>query len=194
MYGVPRKKGMAPTIHSWRGLRSEHRADGPHIYMNAGPGSVDADGGTRHPASKASGITDVWVKPETAEMGFSQQFGNDPRFLPALFKIGLNMVARDFGPVVAAGPAYDHVRAFVLDEPGAPDLTVAMSRPLTPQPMTGATGGQSPDRPYPVYEVMILGVLFLIALAPDQVSLRDMRGAMMLHGDPLYVFPYRAAA
>jgi hypothetical protein len=30
---------------------------------------------------------------EAGRMGFTQEFGNDPRFVPALYKIGLNLVA-----------------------------------------------------------------------------------------------------
>ena len=44
MYGVPRKKGRPPTIDSWRAISSKHQADGPHIFVNGGPGVVDAEG------------------------------------------------------------------------------------------------------------------------------------------------------
>ena len=59
MYGVPRKGGRPPTIDGWRAIASRHRADGPHMFLNAGPGVVEAGGKRLHPAGKANGITNV---------------------------------------------------------------------------------------------------------------------------------------
>lgn len=194
MYGVPRKKGRAPMINSWKSIRGKQRADGPHIHVNGGPGVVEVDGQPLHPASKANGITDVWVKPETGQMGFCQQFGNDPRFLPALYKIGLNLVAKHFGPADAASEKYDHIRAFVRLEPGAPALTAVLDRHTVLAPTTETSLISKLERPYPAFRVTILGVTFVIDMAPDQPSLRDLRGAATLHGDPIYVFPIQPAA
>lgn len=189
LYGIPRKKGRSPMINSWQAIRSKQRTDGPHIFINGGPGVVDADGQPLQPASKASGVTDVWVKPETGQLGFSQQFGNDPRFLPALYKIGLNLVAKQFGVKVAASTDYDHIRAFVRMESGAPPLTAILDQHPFDGPVTHAILVHKPDRAYPAFRVTILGVSFVLDMAPDQPTLRDLRGAAMLHGEPLYVFP-----
>ncbi len=194
MYGVPRKRGRSPTINSWQSIRSSQRADGPHISINGGPTLVEAEGKPLRPASKANGISDVWVKPETGQMGFSQQFGNDPRFLPALYKIGLNLVAKYFGAPEAASDRYDHIRAFVFGHPGAALLTAALDSTTVFAPLTEASMLTKPGRPYPMFRVTILGVTFLLDMAPDQPSLRDIRGAAMLHGEPLYLFPSVLAA
>ena len=49
-------------------------------------------------------------------------------------------------------------------------------------------------RPYPMFQITILGVTLMIDLAPDQPGLRDMRGAATLMGECLYVFPTKRAA
>jgi hypothetical protein len=192
MYGVPRKKGRAPMINSWKAIRGQQRADGPHIHLNAGPGAVEADGQPLYPASKANGISNVWMRPETGQVGFSQQFGDDRRFLPALYKIGLNLVAKQFGPAAAASEKYDHVRAFVRLDPGAPALTAVLDRQVVFAPVTETSLIGKPGRPYPTFRVTILGVTFVIDMAPDQPTLRDLRGAAMLQGDPLYMFPIQS--
>ena len=40
-----------------------------------------------------------------------------------------------------------------------------------------------------MYEVTLLGVTFLLDMAPDQPCLRDLRGAATLMNQQLYVFP-----
>jgi hypothetical protein len=195
MYGVRRKKGRGPTIDSWRAISSKHKADRPHIYINAGPGVIEVEGRRLHPAAKSNGIHGVWMEPEAGRLGFTQEFGNDPRFLPALYKIGLNLVAKHYGPTVAAGPSYDHVRAFVRGHADAPDLRAAMEKDVIFGPVTHASSPiTKPGRPYPMFRITILGVSFLIDMAPDQSNLRDIRGAAMLHCEPLYLFPSRRAA
>lgn len=51
-----------------------------------------------------------------------------------------------------------------------------------------------PGRPYPMFRVTILGVTFLLDMPPNQPSLRDIRGASTLHGEPLDRFPIVQAA
>lgn len=189
MYGVPRKKGRAPMINSWQAIRSEQRRDGPHIHINAGPGTVNVSCQPLRPASKTNGVTDVWTKPETGQLGFSMQLGNDRRFLPALYKIGLNLVAKQFGASVAVNERYDHIRALVRMEPSAPPLTAILDRNHVDGPVTGATLISKPYRAYPAFRVTILGVNFILDMAPDQPTLRDLRGAATLHGESLYIFP-----
>lgn len=193
MYGVPRKKGRKPTIASWRPIRSEHRPDGPHIYINAGPGVVEAMGKPLHPATSTSGITDLWIKPEDGQLGFSQQIGNDPRFVPALYKIGLNLIAWRFGPEVAAGEAYDHVRAFVRLEQGSSELRAALVRKVVHRPVTQGGVMEKLDREYPMCRITILGWTFLIDMDPGGQSLNDMRGVATMQGEPLYIFPFTMA-
>lgn len=190
MLGVRRKGKRRPTIDSWSAITSEHRADGNHIYLNGGPGVVEANGKRLRPAKKSNGIKDTWVKPEEGKMGFSQQFGNDPLFLPSLYKIGLNLVAFHFGAATAASSGYDHVRAFVRSKVNAPFLNAAMDTNIDP---SGVHRVSRPimknGRDYPMFELQLLGVLFLLDMAPDQPCLRDLRGAATLTNEKLYVFP-----
>ncbi len=135
------------------------------------------------------------MKPEEGKLGFSMEFGNDPRFLPALYKIGLNLVGKYYGAPAAADPAYDHIRAFVTGDKPAPALTAMLIKDVVPQPVNGASGPiVKPGRTYPMFQVTILGVTFVLDLGPDQPGLRDIRGAATLMGEALYVFPTKRAA
>lgn len=109
MLGVRRKGKRRPTIDSWSAISSAYRGGGHQIYLNGGPGTVEAIGKRLRPAKKSNGIEGTWVKPEEGCMGFSQQFGNDPLFLPSLYKVGLSLVAFHFGTEIASASAYDHL-------------------------------------------------------------------------------------
>ncbi len=195
MYGVPRKKGRPPTIDSWRAISSKHRPDGPQIFINGGPDVIDAEGKKLYQAAKSNGVTDLWLMPDEGKLGFSMEFGNDPRFLPALFKIGLNLVAKNYGAAAAAGPAYDHIRAFVAGDKAAPSLTAILATEVIPRAVTQASGPiVKSGRSYSMFQITILGVTLIIDLAPDQPGLRDMRGAATLMGESLYIFPTKRAA
>ncbi len=195
MYGVPRKKGKPPTIDTWRGMRSIQKPSGPHIYINGSKQVVKADGKNLHPATKASGVTDIWASPESAQVGLSHEFGNDQNFLPALYKIGLSLVGMHFGPEVAANSLYNHVRAFVRSEVGAPALTAGMSAKLLGAPTTGASNPFAREGlTYPLFEIMILGVTFLLDLAPDQPGLQHIRGTDLVQTEALYFFPPKIVA
>ena len=123
------------------------------------------------------------------------EFGNDPRFLPALYKIGLNLVAKNYGAAGAAGPDYDHIRAFVAGDKAASPLTAVLATEVIPRAVTQASGPiMKSGRSYPIFQITILGVTLIIDLAPDQPGLRDMRGAATLMGESLYVFPTKRTA
>jgi hypothetical protein len=195
MYGVPRKKGRPPTIDSQRAISSKHKANGPHIFINGGPGVVDVEGKKLYPAAKSNGVTDLWIKPDKGKLGFSIELGNDPRFLRGLYKIGLSLIGKHYGAATAADPAYDHIRAFLKGEKSAPALTALLERDAVLQPVSGASGPIVKEgRAYPMFCVTILGVTFLLDLGPDQPSLRDMRGVSTLMGELLYAFPRQRAA
>lgn len=190
VFGVRRKKGRRPTIDSWRSITSKHHADGPHIFLNGGPGIVEAEGKRLYPGAKSNRIYDVWMEREANRMGFTQEFGNDPRFVPALYKIGLNLIAKHYGAVAAADSRYDHIRAFVLGRPDARELRVAMESGGGSGPITSASnpivrGGCE----FPLFSVTILGVAFLLDMSPKQLGLRDLQGAATLRNEPLCLLP-----
>ena len=78
------------------------------------------------------------------------------------------------------------------DEPGS-DPAILDRHPIH-GPVTEVSLVAMQDRAYPAFRVTILGVSFILDMAPDQSTLRDLRGAAMLHGEPLYVFPSAGAA
>jgi hypothetical protein len=190
VYGVPRKGGRRPTIDSWRAISSKHSATGQHIFLNAGPQIVEAEGKRLHPAAKSNGIFDTWIEPEAGRLGFSQQFGNDPRFVRALYKIGLNLIARHYGVAEAADTRYEHIRAFVWGRPDAPALRAAMETTQTLGPLTGASTPIAKDgRDFPLFSVTILGLMFLIDMSPQQPGLRDLEAAATVRNELLVFLP-----
>lgn len=77
----------------------------------------------------------------------------------------------------------------------APALTAVLATEIIPRAVTHASGPiVKPRRPFPMFQVTILGVTLIIDLAPDQPRLRDLRGAAAITGDSLYVFPTKRAA
>lgn len=190
MFGIKRKGRRQPTIDSWSAISSAYREGGHQIYLNGGPGTVEANGKRLPAAKKSNGIEGTWVKPEEGRMGLSQQFGNDPLFLPSLYKVGLSLVAFHFGAEIASASAYDHVRAFVRSEYNAPFLNAALDINVDPSGRHHVSGPIVKDgREYPMFELQLLGVPFLLDMAPDQPGIRDLRGAATLMNQPLYVFP-----
>ncbi|WP_129146036.1 HNH endonuclease [Bradyrhizobium vignae] len=192
VYGVCRKGGRRPTIDGWRAISSKHLETGQHIFINAGPQIVEAEGKRLHPAAKSNGIFDTWIDPEAGRLGFSQEFGNDPRFVRALYKIGLNLVARHYGVTEAADTQYEHIRAFVWGRPDAPKLRAVMDTTQTLGPVTGASNPIVKDgRDFPLFSVAILGLMFLIDMSPQQPGLRDLEAAATLRNESLVFLPPR---
>ena len=192
LYGVPRKGGRRPTIDSWPAISSKHLASGPHIFINAGPEIVEAEGKRLYPAAKSSGISDAWIEPETGRLGFSQQFGNDPRFVRALYKIGLNLIARHYGATEAADTRYEHIRAFVRGRADAPELRAVMDTTQIFGSVTSASNPIAKDgRDFPLFSLTILGLMFLIDMSPEQLGLRDLEGAATVRNEPLLFLPPR---
>lgn len=192
LYGVRRKSGRRPTVHNWRAISGKHRTTGPHIFINAGPEIVEAEGKRLYPAAKSNGISNVWIEPESGRHGFSQEFGNDPRFVSALYKIGLNLIAKHYGVPEAADARYDHVRAFVLGRPDAPELRAVIDATQIPGPVTSTSNPiVKSGRDFPLFNVMILGLTFLIDMSPKQLGLRDLEGAAAVRNEPLVFSPPR---
>lgn len=192
VYGVRRKGGRRPTIDNWPSISSKHLATGQHIFINAGPKIVEAEGKHLYPAAKSNGIFDARIEPEAGRLGFSQQFGNDPRFVRALYKIGLNLIARHYGVTEAADARYEHIRAFVRGRPDAPELRAAMDTTQTIGPVTSASNPiKKAGRDFPLFSVTILGLMFLIDMSPQQLGLRDLEAAATVRNELLVFLPPR---
>lgn len=189
LLGIAGKRGKRPTVKSWAALNGCYEEGSPVLEINAGPNSVESSGKRLPAAGKGNGIYDAWVKPEEGRYGFKQEFGNAPLFLPALYKIGLNAIGYYLGTEVAASAAYDHVRSFVLRQTGAKPLTVAMEAPEN-HPIVCRVSGpiMKAGRSYPMFQVVIFGIYFLLDMDPDQRSLRDLRGAATMTDTPFFVF------
>lgn len=192
-YGIQRKGGKSPTIDGWKGMRSISSETGPTIFLNGGPGAIQAgDGKTLKPTSVASGVFNVWVDIETGKAGFTQRFGDDPRFMRGLYKIALTLVAKFYGSDTAASSAFDHVRDFVLGRDGKQSLTAAMLPNHDERVVTGTSHPIFKDEGiYPLFFVKIIGITFVLDLCPQQTGLRDLQGVSIMMGYPIYTFPKR---
>ena len=185
--GIRGKKGKKPKVSQWAAVAGYYEGGRPVLSVNAGPSEVKDGGKKLAAAHRSNGITDAWILPEEGRSGFDQQFGNDPKFVRGVYKIGLNGVAHYLGPDVAASKIYDHVRAFVLGDEDVPRLKMLVdaadgklkceiSAPIVKQ-----------GRKYPMFQITLPGVHFLIDMTPDQSNLRDIRGAATLTLTPLCI-------
>jgi hypothetical protein len=193
MNGILGKKRRKPAISSWAALSGSYSGGQKEIHLNAGPGIIQGNKKVLPPANKVNGIHSVGFDADKQKVTFKQDFGNDPKFLPALYKIGLNLVAKYYGASIAAGAEYDHVRHFVLGDADARQLTAAMDHSNSAGLRSGFSAPLLPETSsYPLFQVEILGVSFLLDLHPEQKSLETIRGAATLTGVDLYVFPLKA--
>ena len=178
--GVKRKGGRPPMINNWAAVRGRYGENGPEIHLNAGPQTVEALGKNLHAASPRNGIHAVTTGPmipgQQCEIKFQQQFGRDPKFRRAIYKVALASLAYFRGADEALRDAYDPTRAFVRTGKG--DFDVLMM------------GGGSNEAHYfcpplvpegcilPVIDMAIFGVTFGVDLDPLQTGLTQMRARL----------------
>lgn len=115
MLGIPRKGGKPPSINNWAALGGKRGPNGPELYLNAGPGKIDALGRKLNPANRSNGILNPTIE-RTGPFGqvsFQQEFGNDPKFIRALYKVGLSATAYWHGSNYMREPTFEAARTFV---------------------------------------------------------------------------------
>lgn len=180
--GVPRKKGKAPTVESWAAMRGRRGPHGPEFMVNAGPGRCDAWGKPLAAANASNGITDAKIERfgDVGKVTFSVTFGDDPRFIPSIYKVAVSALAHWHGPAFVLNEKFDPVRRFVLTGKG-PFQSILISREEK------LTHRFSPpyankSRTALVMPMEIFGVEFYVDFLPEQVGLRHITSQLVMSG------------
>lgn len=180
--GVRRKKGKPPTVESWPSLRGRHGDKGTELMINAGPGRVDAWGKSLLPANNSHGIADARmdVDGHVAKVTFTQAFGDDPKFIRALYKVALSSLAHWLGPSYARSRNLEGVRKFVLTGEGSFGVILFPSQEVTghkfPPPFS--------DKMNAVLGMAftIFGIEFIVDFLPDQKAMRRLHSGLVMQG------------
>jgi hypothetical protein len=182
VHGIRRKGGRPPVINNWAAIRGRHGPTGPEIFINAGPQTVEALGRNLHAASPRNGIHAVTndgprIVGQQSRISFSQEFGREPKFRRAVYKVAFGTLAYHLGAAEALRNVYDPVRAFVRKGHG--DFDVLMM-----------SGGDMAEAHYfcrpiipegcilPVLDIAIFGINFGLDLDPEQAGLAQMRARL----------------
>lgn len=113
--GVPRKRGKAPSLDSWSSMLGRYTAAGPELHINGGPGPIVAFGRTLKPAQATKDLENLTFEATggLATVRFSQRFGDDPKFVRALYKVAFEVAVYWLGPSIASTPDMATVKKFV---------------------------------------------------------------------------------
>jgi len=175
MRGIRRKGGLAPIINNWAAIRGHYGITGPEIFINAGPQTVEALGKNLRAASPRNGIHAVMndgphIVGQETQISFKQEFGLDPKFRRAIYKVAFGTLAYHLGAAEALREAYDPVRAFVRKGEGDFDVVMMggggcdgshyFCPPLVPEGCA-----------LPVVDLGVFGVTFGVDLDPEQHGL-----------------------
>ncbi|WP_192247414.1 HNH endonuclease [Mesorhizobium caraganae] len=112
---VPRKRGKAPSLDSWSSILGRYTEAGPELHINGGPGPAEAFGKRLKPAQATKDLENLSFKATDgfATVKFSQRFGDDPKFVRALYKVAFGVAVYWLGPAVASTPEMAAVKKFV---------------------------------------------------------------------------------
>jgi hypothetical protein len=179
--GVRGKRRKAPTVSSWAPLLGKHGKNGPELIINGGPQDITVDGRRLPKISPRTGVQLDKFYPAKGVVQFSHRFPSSQQCSRALFKIGLGLVARFYGAEHASSASFDHVRAYVLGAPGAGPRAVVIEQ-LEWGVLTSGFNNplEASGSSFPMLEVYILGVAFLIDMHPEQKNLKNLRAAALL--------------
>lgn len=177
---IPRKKGKAPKIDSFPGLRAEMANGEKSFYLNL----------EKHPVSPRDGFTvpprnandralegSIQQVGDMAKVEFSFQIGKHKKFNRALYKVAFTSIAYFLGTSSIEGKEYDHIREYVLHG-GAP-RPVIMFRPdqhkyrheVLPPLKSEVTG-------FYLVRMMLCGLTFIIDLAPNLDAISELKSTL----------------
>lgn len=173
--GIGRKGGRPPSIDSWTSIAAAKGTNGPEIYVNAGPETIQALG-KKLPAAKASnGISNVTFSGNgnIETVTFDQQFGAGPKFVRAVYKVALGSIAYFLGLEAVYESKYNGVRAFVRE--GIGDFRVLMLERQDTLRNCFGPPWTTDSTPHPIVGMTILGITFIADMDPEQRGMAHIR-------------------
>jgi hypothetical protein len=175
MRGIRRKGGKPPSINSWAPIAAVRDRNGPQMYLNGGPQTVEALGKKLPAAGPHNGIRNLIFKKNNgiAAVTFDIDFGRHPKFVRGLYKVAVGTVAYFHGVAIARKALYDPARQFVTTGKG-------IFRALMAAQSNG--DGHAFQRPcawdggpFPLMEMTIFGANFLLDFDPEQRGIEQAR-------------------
>lgn len=192
--GVPRKKGRPPAINMWAPIKGRCVDGHREIHLNAGPQAVETLGRQLPAANAANGITkvafDAPAVGEGATISFKQEIGREPKLARALLKVALGTIAINCGVAHARGAMFDAVRAFVRKGTGEFGILMTEGRPDRARHV--GVWAQADD-PYPLVEISLFGITFVVDTDPAQKGLARLRAAFEQDGGARWMILPKAA-
>ncbi len=193
--GVRRKKGKPPAINMWAPIKGQYVDGQPEIHLNAGPQTIETLGRQLPAASAANGITkvsfDAPAVGQQATITFTQEMGREPKLARALLKVALGSVAIHWGLEQARDPRFDAVRAFVKKGAGHFDILMTEGQPGCAQHVSGPLLREGDV--YPVVEITLFGIAFVVDTDPAQAGLAVLRDAFEKDGCATWMILPKAA-
>ncbi|RWP67749.1 hypothetical protein [Mesorhizobium sp.] len=179
---VPRKRGKAPSIDSWSSILGRYAEGGPELHINGGPGPAKAFGRTLKPAQATKEFENLSFEAAggLATVKFSQRFGDDPKFVRALYKVAFEVAVYWLGPAVASTPDMAAVKRFVRK--GRGEFSAVL---------VGASGSQDhyfepphrgEDTAYLAVGMRIFGIDFVADFDPQQRLIAKMKDQLTAQG------------
>ena len=166
---VGTKSGKAASAHR-PGMYSQHRADGPHIFLNTGDRPITAPDGTRiAPAGSdqlAVRVKDFKIEGSLATMTIQQPIRFSKRFVRALHKIAFELLCFQEGADFVLDLQYGPIRRYILKGQGSRVIVLTRSAPAGTweKPHFGLYH----DLAWPGWLAIIrLAATFYIDLSPD---------------------------
>lgn len=178
--GVRRKKGRAPTVEAWPSVRGRHKNGRPELSINAGPGNVDAWGKALKPARASHGIADLQFErvDHLGKVSFSQTFGDDPKFIRAIYKVAISSFVYHMGPELVRQTKFDAARNFVTAGGGRFEA-ILINRAGSNLHEFGPPATND-DRSGWVVSFTIFGIQFITDLCHGQKALAKMTSMLVM--------------
>lgn len=182
MSGVPRKKGKSPVISN-KGNFYAHYVEGkPVIHINMNKSITTSSKGIKlgkYGKSLRNVKGEFESNEENWKVDLNFQFGDDPKLVRALYKIGLEALVYFLGKDVVSSNGYNTIRDYVLTGRGNRKVILKLTNDLkyrnevhTPYKKEGVGYG---------VHIRIAYVEFFIDLTEDQSLLPDLENEFKKH-------------
>lgn len=179
---VPRKRGKAPSLDNWSSIAGRKTDTGPQLHINGGPGSFEALSKTLKPIQETRDIENLSFQTSngTATVKFSQRFGDDPKFVRALYKVAFGAAVFWHGPVIGSGTGMTAVRKFVRKGKGQFSAILIGGSGRHDHYFGPPYGGR--DTYYWAVGMRIFGIEFVMDFDPEQRLIAKMKDQLTTQG------------
>jgi hypothetical protein len=179
---VPRKRGKSPSLDSWSSILGRYTENGPELHINGGPGTSDALGKTLKPVQATKDFEKLSFEAANgvATLKFSQRFGDDPKFIRALYKVAFGAAVYWLGPEIARTTEMAAVKKFVRKGRGEFRAVLVGGSGSHGHHFEPPYRGQ--DTSYLAVGMRIFGIDFITDFDPEQRLITKMEDLLTVQG------------